>query len=326
MTASLEQPPPAIATSALRRRERLERFLAAYWLRPENAFWMAMRSEMLSRVEWSCPALDLCCGDGVFSFLHLGGLLDPAWDVFQSVGGLDRVRTEHHDIFDHIDDEFRPLVQKLPATKFEIGCDAKSALLRRAKPLGIYERLVEHDANEALPFEDASVRFVYCNAAYWVRRIDALLNEVRRISVPGGRIVLQVKLDSLRGYTLESHHDRLGEEFLDIIGRGRTDCWPTLADRDTWEGRFRRAGLVVERAVPFISRTQAHIWDVGLRPIAPLLIRMANGLNPDTRAAIKRDWVDLLVELLLPFCEPCFDLFSGASEPAEIQYELVRPT
>src|SRR5262245_35718478 len=65
--------------------ERLKAYLHAFWLRPENALWMALRSMTLAEVAWPAPAVDLSCGDGVFSFLHLGGRLDPRFDVFCAV-------------------------------------------------------------------------------------------------------------------------------------------------------------------------------------------------------------------------------------------------
>ena len=66
------------------------------------------------------------------------------------------------------------------------------------------------------------------------------------------------------------------------------------------------------------------LWDVGLRPIAPLLVRMTRELSPATRAAIKRDWVALFESLLQPLCDPTFELFDDRAEPAEVQYVL-RP-
>ena len=73
---------------------------------------------------------------------------------------------------------------------------------------------------------------------------------------------------------------------------------------------------------PFITRTHAHIWDIGLRPIAPLLAKMTRALAPKTRASIKREWVDLFCELLEPLCDPDVDLFAVKDEPAEVQYVL----
>jgi len=148
------------------------------------------------------------------------------------------------------------------------------------------------------------------------------LHEMRRITRSTGRIILQVKLDSTRRYTLESYRESLGDRFLDIIGRGRTACWPTLADRSTWEKRFANAGLNIEEATPFITKTHAHIWDVGLRPLAPLLVKMSNALKPETRSAIKSEWVELFLELLTPICRPDFDLSADSDDPAEMQYIL----
>ena len=82
--------------------------------------------------------------------------------------------------------------------------------------------------------------------------------------------------------------------------------------------------MTIEDATPFITATHAHIWDIGLRPIAPMLIKMANALTPATRASVKADWVDLFCELLAPLCDPEFDLSCSQDEPAESLYVL-RP-
>ncbi|MCH8150380.1 MAG: methyltransferase domain-containing protein, partial [Planctomycetes bacterium] len=190
--------------------------------------------------------------------------------------------------------------------------------------LEFYDVLVRHDCNQPLPFDDHAFKTVYCNAAYWIDNIDGFLNELRRITQPNGRVVLQVKLDAMARYTLAAYQDQLGPRVLEIIGRDRLDCWQSLADRGTWENRFAKAGLLVERETPFITATHAHIWDIGLRPIAPLLTKLANGVRAPTRDAVKTEWVDLFVNLATPLCDAHFNLFDGKSEPAEIQYEL-RP-
>lgn len=313
---------PALAEAE--RRALLRRFVSCYWLRPENAFWMTLRSMALSRVTVTGPAIDVACGDGIFTFLHCGGAFDPAFDVFQSVGALDRVRTEHADMFDHVVEDYAPPIVRRPGLHFAAGLDAKPALLAKADKLRFYDRLIEQDGNRPLALADESFDTVYCNAAYWIDGIDAFLGELRRIVRHGGRVVLQVKLDSMRCYNLSAYAHALTDGFLDIIGRGRLACWTSLTDRATWESRFARAGLSVVRAEPFVTPTHARIWDVGLRPVAPLLVRMANGLTPETRASIKHDWVNLCCELLDPICHTEFCLASAPDEPAEIQYVLTR--
>jgi len=319
--------PPCVATVDVETRSDstgglLRRFLQAYWLRPENAFWMTLRSGLLSRVPLRAPSIDLACGDGVFGFLHRGGVFSPDFDVFCSVAHLDDVTGRHADMFDHVADDYRPPIQTPPAERFDVGTDVKSSMLAKASTLGLYDRLVEHDCNRPLPFGDDCFQSVYCNAAYWIDNIDGFLWELGRVARPGSRIVLQVKLDSLARYTLEPHREALGDRFLDLLGRGRHACWPTVTDRAGWESRFAAARLTIVDETPFITRTHAHLWDVGLRPIAPLLVRMTRELSETSRSSIKRDWVDLFHDLLVPFCDPAMDLFGADDEPGEIQYVL----
>lgn len=301
----------------------LRPFVEAYWLRPENALWMTLRSMTLSRVALDRPSVDISCGDGIFSFLHLGGRLDPAFDVFSAVDHLDRVHSQHADMFDAAGADYRPPVITRPRRAFDTGTDCKAAMLTKAAALNFYCQLVEQDNNQPLALESESFQTVYCNAAYWVKNVDLFLAELARIVRPGGRVVLQVKLDSMKRYTLGAFKAALGAKFLEIIDRGRMECWPSLCSRSTWEKRFGRAGLRVEAAMPFVTRTHSHLWDVGLRPIAPHLVRMANAVAAETRTQIKRDWVALFLEVLAPLCDPALDLLPGA-DPAEIQYELCR--
>ena len=221
----------------------LRRFLNCYWLRPENAFWMVLRSRVLAPFAFASQSIDISCGDGVFMFLHAGGAFDLSFDVFTSVGRLDEVRDGHADMFDHIDERYRPAIAAQARWAIDVGTDCKQALLDKASRLGVYRRLLRHDNNDPLPFSDGAFATVYSNSVYWVANIDPFLREIRRITAPGGRVLLQVKLDSISRYTLAGCRGILGDRWLDIIGRGRIESWPSLAGRATWEKRFAAAGL-----------------------------------------------------------------------------------
>ncbi|MEZ6085635.1 MAG: methyltransferase domain-containing protein [Phycisphaerae bacterium] len=301
---------------------RLQRFLNCYWLRPENAFWMSLRSQALESHPIKGPSIDLSCGDGVFSFLHAGGDFSSEYDVFMEVGNLDEVRDAFADMFDHTNVGYEPMVTLRPDRKFEVGTDLKPNMLLKACRLDFYECLVEHDHNHVMPFENEAFQTVHCNSAYWVQNIDQFMSELRRITRKDGRILLSVKLDSMRDYTLNAHRDKFGQRWLDIIGRGRIESWPSLTNDETWKQRFKAANLDIVSRTPFITATHAHIWDVGLRPIAPLLVRMANALDEHTRQEIKSDWIDLLSELLQPIHNANFNIAPHKQEPAEILYEL----
>ena len=91
-----------------------------------------------------------------------------------------------------------------------------------------------------------------------------------------------------------------------------------------WRSRFERAGFSVTAVDPLATRTHARLWDVGLRPIAPLLVRMTREIDAANRLSIKRDWIALMLELLEPFARRDIDLFDGPADPAEVLFVL-RP-
>lgn len=304
------------------RADLLRAYLEAYWLRPENALWMSLRSAALTTVPPRGSAIDVGCGDGIFSFLHLGGRFDPSFDVFTACGNLSRVRNQHADMFDVAADDYAPAITAHPQRTLDAGLDLKLNLLNKAATLGVYNALVQHDGNRALPIADDSFDWVYCNASYWIADVEPFLAELGRICRPGGKIVLQVKLESIRDCTLAPLSNMLGEKFLDIIGRGRFDCWPSLADRREWESRFARAGLEIGDATPIVSSDHARLWDVGLRPIAPMLVRMAQRIDEETRYSVKRDWIELFMDLLTPLATSDLNLTNQAVAPPEIQYVL----
>ncbi len=316
---------PVSPCSTVASDELLRRYLNVYWLRPENAFWTVLRSLAWRQVAMTPPSIDLSCGDGVFSFVHAGGAFGLSFDLFQAVGNLEHVTGKNADMFDQpADTGYRPDVTARPDWNIDVGTDLKATSLSKAATLHFYERLIRHDNNEPLPFGDDEFDSVYCNSAKWVQHIEPFLGETARITRSGGTVVLQVKLDTIGGYTLAPFRAQLGQRVLDILDRGRLATWPSLASRSEWERRFRNAGLEIVEATPLATRTHAHLWDVGLRPIAPMLVRMANELTPETRLSIKRDWIALFRELLEPVCRLDFDLFASESEPAEMQYVL-RP-
>jgi len=52
-----------------------------------------------------------------------------------------------------------------------------------------------------------------------------------------------------------------------------------------------------------LSRATVQIWDVGLRPIFPVLYKMVSGLNKETIVEIKKQWVETFLMFLAPIVE-----------------------
>ena len=63
---------------------------------------------------------------------------------------------------------------------------------------------------------------------------------------------------------------------------------------------FHDAGLRVVRHVSHLSKTVIQIWDIGLRPLFPVLRRMTDAVAPEKLPAIKREWVTIMHQFLDP--------------------------
>lgn len=177
-----------------------------------------------------------------------------------------------------------------------------------------------------MPFDDDRFNTVYSNSVYWVENVDTHLSEIRRVLATDGRAILQLKttaiwefLEALRA----GYGDQLGSDLIDVIDRGRSSHYANIHDDAGWTERLTEAGLrVVDRRLS-VTWVHSRMWDIGLRPISPHLIRMANSLHDEQRQLIKEDWIDTCERLLLPFYDADFDLGQSRSPP-EICY-VVEP-
>ena len=62
--------------------EKFRNYLELFWLRPENAMLCTFMSKAIEDFKFNSPSLDLACGDGLFTFYHLGGKLSDDYDFF----------------------------------------------------------------------------------------------------------------------------------------------------------------------------------------------------------------------------------------------------
>jgi len=290
----------------------LRRFLNVYWLRPENALWRSINCQVMHDLEFAAPSIDLSCGDGIFSFLRAGGDFDMSFDIFSGVGHLGEFY-KNKDIYDAAPTDYAPKIAKRPAYKMTIGADWKQNLLDKAKPLDFYENLVVHDNNQPLPFKDNEFRTLFSNSVYWIKNLDLHLNEIHRVLHPEGQAVLVLKTNNVNGYTLDSMEPHLGKEWLNLIDRGRKANKPSLNDADGWESTLKAAGFKIKSRREQVTWLHAHIWDIGLRPLTPVLCEMVAELTGQRRSEIKSHWIETWEKLFAPFNKPEADL--GVKKP-----------
>jgi SAM-dependent methyltransferase len=302
-------------------RNRLEQWLNVYWLRPENALWRTLDVIALEGMEVRQPSLDLSCGDGIFSFLLAGGHFGREFDIFQGAGNLDDFY-DNADIYDAAPEEYDPTITKRPEYNITVGTDWKPSLLEKADKLNFYDRLIKHDNNKELPFNNNQFNTIYTNSAYWVDNIKLHLKEIARVLDDTGTGIIQLKTQALTNFLdllYEEYSQYLGSNLIEIIDRGRTDHYAHLYDDTGWEELLSDAGLrVVEKREPW-TWVHTRLWDIGLRPISPHLIRMSNSLSDPQREAIKDDWIKSYQEMLTPFVDQNLN-FGVPQPPPEIIY------
>jgi SAM-dependent methyltransferase len=266
----------------------LHTLLNAYWLRPETALWRACDIKAMQGFAMNAPSLDLGCGDGVFSFIRAEGRPSADFDVF-SVSNIDRF-FDNVDVYDAPGREAVDIARR-PNYRISVGLDHKNNMLAKAKPLGLYDKLHEWDANTQLPFNDGSFNSVFSNVLYWLDNPFGAMLEIKRILRPGGSACLLLPDKLLGEY-------RLGIVELD---RGRTGNIKHM--RSDWANVIEDAGLVVMSHVEYLSKPIVQLWDIGLRPIFPALKAMADSVPSADRSSIKGRWVETCEKFMAPMLE-----------------------
>lgn len=287
-------------------REILTEALNLWWLRPENG--MALASYCLSGVDLrpgtGAIAADFACGDGVNTFFKCGGRFEAAFDLFGTAvhpATSQEIVRQGIDVFAHDAADYQPLVRRKAGVRYTYGTDHKSSLLAKAKPLDFYDELLLADLREAAAIPDASLDLAYCNSLYWVGEAETAFRYIADKVKPGGRIVVDVMTDQRRLLTYDRLLPGMPPAWRDLMNRGRQHNNPGIQSRSGWERLFTGDGRVEILDTRDIFPTAiAQIWNVGLRPIFPVLNRMAQAIADERRADIKREWVEIFADLFEP--------------------------
>ena len=78
---------------------------------------------------------------------------------------------------------------------------------------------------------------------------------------------------------------------------------PGHKSRSEWERTFTSAGFEIVDVIDIFPLTIYKIWNVGLRPIFPLLKKMQAYVPDEERRKLKDEWVEIFLELGLPVLE-----------------------
>jgi len=305
--------------------DTLEQLLNVFWLRPETALWREIDILTMQAFEMRSPSLDLGCGDGTFSFIRAGGEFDRSFDAFRSVSQLDQF-FQNVDVFDSYDEKLSPAVSKHPRYQIDVGFDHKINLLKKAGQLGLYRSLKQGDANQSLPFPDASFNSTFSNIVYWLDSPQFVISEISRILKPGGTACLMLPNITFPQFSFYNQLYREGGDtrwkFLEMLDRGRfADNFRQAKSLAEWQATFEQSGLEIERHHSHLSKLTIQVWDIGLRPLFPVLLEMTNELSPEKLIILKTKWM----QTMMAFIEPLIDIdkaIPSKEQPAFHCFEL----
>lgn len=279
----------------------LKQYLNLFWLRPENALFNTFKSASYDSLKFESPSLDLSCGDGIFQAIHLGGQFYDDFDYYTSTNAANFSHENFIDIYDHFEADYQVNYLSKPETKIDVGTDWKQELLDKAEKTGLFKELILHDNNNLpLPFDDDYFKTIYSNSIYWVQDVNSLIKELYRISRPDAVVGLQVMSPSIFE-TFEFLEQNLSSKAVSILDRQRRATMPSLKTVHEWKEIFENSEFTIEKIVPtFPDNSFVHIWNIGLRPISHLLIRMTESLSNEDKKSIKKEWVEIFYELFKP--------------------------
>jgi SAM-dependent methyltransferase len=292
----------------------LQQLLNAYWLRPETALWRQLDILAMKNFEFKSPSLDIGCGDGLFSFIRAGGQMNLEFDAFRFVTDLEKY-FENVDIYDTYQASSKIRVVANPNYQIDIGFDHKANLLRMSEILEIYKETIHGVANALFPFENDRFESIFSNILYWLDKPENAISEITRILKPGGKACLMLPSNTLPEYSFYNQYyiktKNQAYSFLEKLDRGRfSDQIKHSRASIEWENIFIENKLSIVSHVKHISKLNIQIWDIGLRPLFPLLKKITDSIEDDKFLNIKSEWI----QTVRMFIEPLINLDSENSD------------
>lgn len=298
--------------------DALEDLLNVFWLRPETALFRSIDIRAMEDFAFVSPSLDLGCGDGIFSFIRAGGKFSPSFDAFQSMANMG-LFFQKFDVFDS-SRKISPTVIRRPNYLIDFALDHKKNLLSKAAALGLYRNLRIGDADKGLPFPDDTFNSIFSNIVYWLKDPAKAFAEIARVLKPGGRCCVMLPNRTFPEfsfyYRMVMQKRRKEFRFLEKLDRGRlADNIKQAKSAEEWTKLAASSGLRVVSHKAHLSKTVIEIWDIGLRPLFPVLHKMASNLDRKTAATLKREWIKTMMLFLDPISKMDSRLTQGM-EPA----------
>ena len=258
------------------------------------------------------PAMEFGCMDGVNTFALLGGEFGLQFDIYREVKwdkNAHKQSTLKDDYFDTFRNEDEGIdVLKRPEAFFDVGLDWKESHIRKSERLNIFKKLVLCDPGKPLHDIDGELfATIWAPNIYWMENLEGVLSEFRRVIRQDGKIVTIGPDLKQKEYMWFRYADKADQKWLQDIDRGRyTNVSKQARSVAGWEDVFQRAGFQITRHGMFIPSLVGQVYDIGLRPMFPVLMNMYEKLRShsvDDLLDLKAHWIEVAYHFLSPLCE-----------------------
>ncbi len=235
----------------------------------------------------------------------MGGGKISGYDIFMDTGNLQHYN-KGMDIYNHPTDiTFDIDVSDLHHT-YHWGVDHKENLINKAKRFApFYQNTHVADLNKTLPFDEDYFDSAFSNILNWLEDVDGTLSEWRRVLKKKGRLLLFVPNANFRDkgwlYYAGPHTGR--RLYLNYFDRGYGALLRHNYSTSKWGEIFQQNGFSVADHHLYLTDPVIDVWNIGTRPISPLLINMASMLSPEHRANIRSEWIDYFSKFFQPILE-----------------------
>jgi len=284
-------------------------YLSAFWLRPETALYQAAEASIVSTLllqNQNDPFLDIGCGNGVNTSLIAGWRFMPDFDVFSDLD------LESSDIYDS------PLKKKDQVSflktgrTIDYGIDIKESMVQRARSLGTFKQVLKADVSN-IPVDSNTIGVIYSNVLRDFKEnvLSDALRECQRLLKTEGSLIFPTPTktyrDKLYHYSkakeMEKMGDLTGARHQLMLDRGRSEYCAQQISIEDWEDLLTEYGFEVVNTYPLSGVKLTNLWDTGLRPYTPLLVKFLENVSDDNRYKLKQAIVDFLTGLLYEVLE-----------------------
>jgi ubiquinone/menaquinone biosynthesis C-methylase UbiE len=270
--------------------------LNVYWIRPETAIWRSLDVAQLQKIKMKEPVLDLGCGNGAFAFTLNGGKCDESSDIFNNLGNT-KGYLKGVDIYNQSATK-KPKIITKPRKKIQVGLDHKQGLLDNAKQYGVYEKLIQHDLNKKLPFEDESFNTIFSNVFYWIKNIKQLFTESNRVLKKNGKLIICVPDLNHKKTLIYNTYLKTKAKWAKDLDRGNYFNMQQCLTFNEWKKIIEGTGFKIEKHEDYLSTQFIQFCQIAMRPYSPYMIEMANRLDPKIRKDIKKRLLNEITPLI----------------------------